>query len=348
MDGHGRGREEEEHLDLIMRHHGSMGLDRCESEEALGSSESEPTRPARPRGKRSRAAEVHNLSEKRRRSRINEKMKALQSLIPNSSKTDKASMLDDAIEYLKQLQLQVQMLSMRNGIYVPPVNLSGAPEHLPIPQMSAALDQNSAKASNPSVVLQPVNQISGAHLPFELANQHKPLFLPGVPNATAPEHGFLVESSRSNLQSLRFTESAEMIYPDEMMLKHRLTSANESTTVPGTDAKSVRQDTYMMNADRFDRYALSKDQLHHIMPKNTENYKLTMQLPILDRMQTRDTEVRVEGRIKLNAEQTMVIGLSEKYLNDNVGSSNISSGREFDTLLGHRDDNWNAKQFKDL
>jgi len=44
----------------------------------------------------------------RRRSKINEKMKALQSLIPNSNKTDKASMLDEAIEYLKQLQLQVQ------------------------------------------------------------------------------------------------------------------------------------------------------------------------------------------------------------------------------------------------
>ncbi|PKU85586.1 Transcription factor PIF3 [Dendrobium catenatum] len=60
--------------------------------------------------KRSRAAEVHNLSEKvRRRSRINEKMRALQNLIPNSNKTDKASMLDEAIEYLKQLQLQVQV-----------------------------------------------------------------------------------------------------------------------------------------------------------------------------------------------------------------------------------------------
>ncbi|CAI9771260.1 unnamed protein product [Fraxinus pennsylvanica] len=59
--------------------------------------------------KRTRAAKVHNLSEKRRRSRINEKMKALQNLIPNSNKTDKASMLDEAIEYLKQLQLQVQV-----------------------------------------------------------------------------------------------------------------------------------------------------------------------------------------------------------------------------------------------
>jgi hypothetical protein len=33
-------------------------------QDALGSSESDPARPVRPRGKRSRAAEVHNLSEK--------------------------------------------------------------------------------------------------------------------------------------------------------------------------------------------------------------------------------------------------------------------------------------------
>ncbi|VFQ62328.1 unnamed protein product [Cuscuta campestris] len=77
-----------------------------------------PSNPAQPRSsKRCRSAEIHNLSEKRRRSRINEKLKALQTLIPNSNKTDKASMLDEAIEYLKQLQLQVQVLTMRNGLY---------------------------------------------------------------------------------------------------------------------------------------------------------------------------------------------------------------------------------------
>ncbi|KAF8405000.1 hypothetical protein HHK36_009895 [Tetracentron sinense] len=59
----------------------------CESEEGLEASEG-PSEPIPPRAssKRSRAAEVHNLSEKRRRSRINEKMKALQNLIPNSNK----------------------------------------------------------------------------------------------------------------------------------------------------------------------------------------------------------------------------------------------------------------------
>ncbi|XP_051132679.1 transcription factor PIF3-like isoform X2 [Andrographis paniculata] len=70
--------------------------------------------------KRSRAAEVHNLSERRRRDRINEKMRALQELIPNCNKVDKASMLDEAIEYLKTLQLQVQIMSMGAGLCMPP------------------------------------------------------------------------------------------------------------------------------------------------------------------------------------------------------------------------------------
>ncbi|XP_059641195.1 transcription factor PIF7 isoform X2 [Cornus florida] len=63
---------------------------------------------------RRRAAAIHNQSERRRRDRINQKMKALQKLVPNASKTDKASMLDEVIEYLKQLQAQVNMMSVRS------------------------------------------------------------------------------------------------------------------------------------------------------------------------------------------------------------------------------------------
>ncbi|KAJ4914160.1 Transcription factor SPATULA [Raphanus sativus] len=102
----------------------------CESEEGVEAVvDDEHPSKSRSSSKRCRAAEVHNLSEKRRRSRINEKMKALQSLIPNSNKTDKASMLDEAIEYLKQLQLQVQMLTMRNGINLHPLSLPGTSLH---------------------------------------------------------------------------------------------------------------------------------------------------------------------------------------------------------------------------
>uniref|UniRef100_A0A0D9WCJ0 BHLH domain-containing protein n=1 Tax=Leersia perrieri TaxID=77586 RepID=A0A0D9WCJ0_9ORYZ len=88
--------------------------------------------------KRSRTAEVHNLSERRRRDRINEKMRALQELIPNCNKIDKASMLEEAIEYLKTLQLQVQMMSMGTGMCMPPMMLPAAVamQHLQMQQMA--------------------------------------------------------------------------------------------------------------------------------------------------------------------------------------------------------------------
>ncbi|PSS18982.1 Transcription factor like [Actinidia chinensis var. chinensis] len=85
--------------------------------------------------KRRRAVEVHNLSERvvykqRRRDRINEKMRALQELIPNCYKVDKASMLDEAIEYLKSLQLQIQIMSMGAGLYIPPMMLPLGMQHV--------------------------------------------------------------------------------------------------------------------------------------------------------------------------------------------------------------------------
>ncbi|CAL0316530.1 unnamed protein product [Lupinus luteus] len=86
--------------------------------------------------KRSRAAEVHNLSERRRRDRINEKMRALQELIPNCNKVDKASMLDEAIEYLKTLQLQVQMMSMGAGLYMHPMMIPAGMQHMHAPHMA--------------------------------------------------------------------------------------------------------------------------------------------------------------------------------------------------------------------
>ncbi|XP_039025093.1 transcription factor APG-like [Hibiscus syriacus] len=73
---------------------------------------------------RKRKPESHSLSERRRREKINKKMRALQELIPNCNKMDKASVLDEAIEYLKTLQLQVQMMSMgSSGVYMPPMML---------------------------------------------------------------------------------------------------------------------------------------------------------------------------------------------------------------------------------
>ncbi|KAK9101631.1 hypothetical protein Scep_025061 [Stephania cephalantha] len=66
----------------------------------------------RMRARRGQATDPHSIAERLRREKISERMKNLQELVPNSNKTDKASMLDEIIEYVKFLQLQVKVLSM--------------------------------------------------------------------------------------------------------------------------------------------------------------------------------------------------------------------------------------------
>ncbi|MCO5592504.1 hypothetical protein L7F22_046507 [Adiantum nelumboides] len=72
------------------------------------------TGAARPRvrARRGQATDPHSIAERLRRERIADRMKALQELVPNANKTDKASMLDEIIEYVRFLQLQVKILSM--------------------------------------------------------------------------------------------------------------------------------------------------------------------------------------------------------------------------------------------
>ncbi|KAJ0233313.1 Transcription factor LRL1 [Hirschfeldia incana] len=64
------------------------------------------------RARRGQATDPHSIAERLRRERIAERMKGLQELVPNGNKTDKASMLDEIIDYVKFLQLQVKVLSM--------------------------------------------------------------------------------------------------------------------------------------------------------------------------------------------------------------------------------------------
>ncbi|KAL6532750.1 hypothetical protein OROGR_013710 [Orobanche gracilis] len=66
----------------------------------------------RVRARRGQATDPHSIAERLRRERIAERMKSLQELVPNANKTDKASMLDEIIDYVKFLQLQVKVFSV--------------------------------------------------------------------------------------------------------------------------------------------------------------------------------------------------------------------------------------------
>ncbi|CAL4936290.1 unnamed protein product [Urochloa decumbens] len=138
--------------------------------------------------RRTRAAEVHNLSERRRRDRINEKMRALQELVPHCNKTDKASILDETIEYLKYLQMQVQIMWMTSGMapmvfpgahqLISPMALGMNSACIPaaqglnqmprLPYMNLPLPNyiplNSSPAMNPMNSPSVVNQMQNVHL----------------------------------------------------------------------------------------------------------------------------------------------------------------------------------------
>ncbi|WCJ22588.1 Transcription factor PIL1 [Euphorbia peplus] len=83
-----------------------------DNEEEEEQEEEEEEQQVRNPKRRRTYSEIHNLSEKKRRDKINKKMQTLQALIPNSDKVDKATMLENAIDYLKSLQLQLQLMTV--------------------------------------------------------------------------------------------------------------------------------------------------------------------------------------------------------------------------------------------
>ncbi|KAK9109248.1 hypothetical protein Sjap_017308 [Stephania japonica] len=211
----------------------------CESEEGPEASE-EPPKAASHRNssKRSRAAEVHNLSEKRRRSRINEKMKALQNLIPNSNKTDKASMLDEAIEYLKQLQLQVQMLSMRNGLSLNPMYVPGVLPPLQLPRVRMGFSEGNGLQPpiNVGAGVRPVNQESTIQASFGPSNQcntlRQPIVVSSMANTSHADPPYGLDSPNHVLQGpFPLSATAEEIYKEDL-LSHQQLPANHSARNP--------------------------------------------------------------------------------------------------------------------
>lgn len=74
------------------------------------------TVPCKVRAKRGCATHPRSIAERVRRTRISERMRKLQELVPNMDKqTNTAEMLDLAVEYIKDLQKQYEILSENRG-----------------------------------------------------------------------------------------------------------------------------------------------------------------------------------------------------------------------------------------
>ncbi|KAL5558421.1 hypothetical protein UlMin_034632 [Ulmus minor] len=68
--------------------------------------------PCRVRAKRGCATHPRSIAERVRRTRISDRIRKLQDLVPNMDKqTNTADMLDEAVEYVKSLQKQIQELT---------------------------------------------------------------------------------------------------------------------------------------------------------------------------------------------------------------------------------------------
>ncbi|RCV08817.1 hypothetical protein SETIT_1G357200v2 [Setaria italica] len=89
-------------------------------------------------------------------------------------------------------------------------------------------------------------------------------------SSTTIEPRFLQEPAQSNLQSFLLALPPEMILKEDMMLTYRLTSV-QGTSLPGHEIKPARQETCMVNSDRFDRGSLRKEVAQDMVPKNTES-----------------------------------------------------------------------------
>ncbi|KAI3460157.1 hypothetical protein Pfo_016820 [Paulownia fortunei] len=71
------------------------------------------------------ATDPQSLYARKRRERINERLRILQNLVPNGTKVDISTMLEEAVQYVKFLQLQIKLLSSDDLWMYAPIAYNG-------------------------------------------------------------------------------------------------------------------------------------------------------------------------------------------------------------------------------
>ncbi|KAL7222534.1 hypothetical protein ACSBR1_024263 [Camellia fascicularis] len=139
------------------------------------------------RARRGQATDNHSLAERARREKISERMKLLQALVPGCDKvTGKALVLDEIISYVRSLQYQVEVLSMKlasvnpmfydfgmdlDAFMVPHETLMNCEEESPLPNVQQC---NSAQFTTPNSY--PLLDSSSSSLLFD----HQQVQIPNI------------------------------------------------------------------------------------------------------------------------------------------------------------------------
>ncbi|XP_023739041.1 transcription factor bHLH84 [Lactuca sativa] len=93
------------------------------------------------RASRGTATDPQSVYARKRRERINERLRILQNLVPNGTKVDISTMLEEAVEYVKFLQLQIKLLSSDDMWMYAPIAYNG---------MDIGLDLKTISSLSPS------------------------------------------------------------------------------------------------------------------------------------------------------------------------------------------------------
>ncbi|XP_078178611.1 uncharacterized protein LOC144572811 [Carex rostrata] len=80
---------------------------------------------AKTRAGRGSTTDPQSLYARKRRERINERLRILQNLVPNGTKVDMSTMLEEAVQYVNFLQLQIKMLSSDEHWMYAPIAYNG-------------------------------------------------------------------------------------------------------------------------------------------------------------------------------------------------------------------------------
>ncbi|ESQ53756.1 hypothetical protein EUTSA_v10026786mg [Eutrema salsugineum] len=101
----------------------------CASQEGGGEEEEDASKALNLNGKtrasRGAATDPQSLYARKRRERINERLRILQNLVPNGTKVDISTMLEEAVHYVKFLQLQIKLLSSDDLWMYAPIAFNG-------------------------------------------------------------------------------------------------------------------------------------------------------------------------------------------------------------------------------